>query len=47
MPAQEVAAFADPVLRAAIVAGVKAAGYRFVALDLGGYVSGNLNPSAV
>ncbi len=47
VPAQEVAAFADPVLRAAIVAGVKAAGYRFVALDLGGYVSGNLNPSAV
>jgi uncharacterized protein len=43
IPAGEIAAFSDPALRAAIVAGVKAAGYRFVALDLGGYVSGNLN----
>ncbi len=32
-----------PEVRAAVVAGVKAAGYRFVALDLGGYVPGNLN----
>ena len=32
-----------PEVRAAVVAGVLAAGYRFVALDLGGYVSGNLN----
>jgi uncharacterized protein len=39
----ELAAFADPRLREAVVAGVKAAGYRFVALDLGGYVTGNLN----
>jgi uncharacterized protein len=46
VPASDVAAFADPALRAAIVDGVKAAGYRFVALDLGGYVSGNLNSSA-
>jgi uncharacterized protein len=45
VPEQEVAAFGDPALRAAVVAGVKAAGYRFVALDLGGYVSGNLNVS--
>ncbi len=44
VPAGDVAAFADPALRAAVVAGVKAAGYRFVALDLGGYVPGNLNP---
>ncbi len=46
VPADEVAAFADPGLRDTIVAGVKAAGYRFVALDLGGFVSGNLNPPA-
>ena len=32
-----------PGVREAIVAGVKAAGYRYVSLDLGGYVSGNLN----
>jgi uncharacterized protein len=44
VPESEVAAFGDPALRTAIVEGVKAAGYRFVALDLGGYVSGNLNP---
>jgi uncharacterized protein len=43
VPAHEVAAFADPALREAIVVGVKAAGYRYIALDLGGYVSGNLN----
>ena len=42
----EVGAFADPDLRAAIVAGVRAAGYRYVALDLGGYVAGNLNAPA-
>ena len=30
-------------VRERIVAGVRAAGYRYVALDLGGYVSGNLN----
>jgi uncharacterized protein len=46
VPASDVAAFSDPVLREAIVDGVKGAGYRFVALDLGGYVSGNLNPPA-
>jgi uncharacterized protein len=45
VPVAEVAAFADPGLREAIVRGVKAAGYRFVALDLGGYVAGNLNPA--
>ncbi|MCS6845276.1 MAG: hypothetical protein NZ528_13290, partial [Caldilineales bacterium] len=31
-------------LREAIVAGVQAAGYRFVALDLAGFRSGSLNP---
>jgi uncharacterized protein len=32
-----------PGVRERIVAGVRAAGYRYVSLDLGGYVSGNLN----
>jgi uncharacterized protein len=45
VPPAEIAAFGDATLRAAIVAGVRAAGYRFVALDLGGYVAGNLNPA--
>jgi pyridinium-3,5-biscarboxylic acid mononucleotide sulfurtransferase len=43
VPPHEHDAFNDPGLRAAVVAGVQAAGYRFVALDLGGYASGNLN----
>jgi uncharacterized protein len=43
VPPHEVDAFSDPQLRERVVDGVKAAGYRFVALDLGGYVSGNLN----
>jgi uncharacterized protein len=30
-------------VREAIVAGIRAAGYRYVTLDLGGYVRGNLN----
>jgi uncharacterized protein len=46
VPADDVAAFADPLLRGAVERGVKAAGYRYVAVDLGGYVSGNLNPAA-
>ncbi len=46
VPATEIAAFGDDAVRASIVRGVKAAGYRFVALDLGGFVSGNLNPPA-
>ncbi len=32
-----------PGTREAIVAGVQAAGYRYVTIDLGGYVHGNLN----
>jgi uncharacterized protein len=36
----------DPAVRNTLVAAVKAAGYRFVALDLGGYVPGNLNEDA-
>ena len=46
VPAHELRAFSDEALRAAIVAGVKAAGYRFVALDLGGYIAGNFNSPA-
>ena len=45
VPGEDIAAAADPQRRAAIVAGVRAAGYRYVTLDLGGYVSGGFNPS--
>jgi uncharacterized protein len=41
----EVARLAQPGVRDRIAAGVRAAGYRYVALDLGGYVPGNLNAS--
>jgi pyridinium-3,5-biscarboxylic acid mononucleotide sulfurtransferase len=43
VPPDDVAAVADPVRRARIVEGVRAAGYRYVTLDLGGYVSGGFN----
>ena len=43
VPPQDVAAVADPERRAQIVEGVRAAGYRYVTLDLGGYVSGGFN----
>jgi uncharacterized protein len=43
VPPGDVAALADPERRAQIVAGVRAAGYRYVTLDLGGYVSGGFN----
>jgi len=43
VPPDEIAAAADPVRRARIVEGVRAAGYRYVTLDLGGYVSGGFN----
>ncbi len=47
VPAGDIAAAADPERRAAIVAGVRGAGYRYVTLDLGGYVQGGFNtPSA-
>ncbi len=46
VPPQDVAAVADPERRAQIVAGVRAAGYRYVTLDLGGYVSGGFNKEA-
>jgi pyridinium-3,5-biscarboxylic acid mononucleotide sulfurtransferase len=44
VPPSDVAAVADPERRAQIVAGIRAAGYRYVTLDLGGYVSGGFNP---
>jgi uncharacterized protein len=43
VPPQDIAAAADPECRARIVEGVRAAGYRYVTLDLGGYVSGGFN----
>ncbi len=43
VPLAELVALVTPGVREQIVAGVRAAGYRYVALDLGGYVSGNLN----
>ncbi len=46
VPPEDVAAVADPERRARIVEGVRAAGYRYVTLDLGGYVSGGFNLSA-
>jgi uncharacterized protein len=47
VPPDDLAGFADPVRRAAVVEGVRAAGYRFVTLDLGGYVSGGFNAGVV
>jgi uncharacterized protein len=44
VPPADLAAFADPAIRERVVAGVRNAGYRFVTLDLGGYVSGGFNP---
>lgn len=43
VPGADIAAVADPARRAQITAGVQAAGYRYVVLDLGGYVSGGFN----
>ena len=43
VPPGDIAAAADPERRARIVAGVRAAGYRYVTLDLGGYVTGGFN----
>jgi uncharacterized protein len=43
VPLADLDRLTQPGVRERIVAGVRAAGYRYVALDLGGYVSGNLN----
>jgi uncharacterized protein len=40
VPPDDIAAVADPARRERIVAGVRAAGYRYVTLDLGGYALG-------
>jgi uncharacterized protein len=42
-PAAE-ALLTGPGMRAQVVAAVRSAGYRFVALDLEGYRAGSLNP---
>ncbi|MBN2361445.1 MAG: ATP-dependent sacrificial sulfur transferase LarE, partial [Deltaproteobacteria bacterium] len=39
----ELARFADPLLRTAVAAAVRAAGFRYAALDLDGFRSGRLN----
>jgi uncharacterized protein len=43
VPPESIALLLDAEKRDAIVRGVREAGYRYVSLDLGGYVSGNLN----
>jgi uncharacterized protein len=43
VPTAELGRLTEPGVREALVAGVQAAGYRYVTLDLGGYVSGSLN----
>jgi uncharacterized protein len=43
LPPEDIARAADPTTRERIVRGVGAAGYAYVALDIGGYVPGNLN----
>jgi pyridinium-3,5-biscarboxylic acid mononucleotide sulfurtransferase len=43
VPSDDIERLSQPGVRERVVAGVRAAGYRYVALDLGGYVSGNLN----
>jgi uncharacterized protein len=43
VPAGELARFADPEVRRAATAGVRAAGFRWVTLDLDGFRSGSLN----
>ncbi len=47
VPADEIARLADPELRQRLVDGVKAAGFRFVTVDLAGYRRGSSNPRAM
>jgi uncharacterized protein len=47
VPPADLPRFADPETTARVVAGVRDAGYRFVTLDLGGYVSGGFNAGNV
>jgi uncharacterized protein len=44
--AAEVARLADPAIRDRIVTGLKALGFRYVAVDLEGFRSGSMNPPA-
>ena len=44
VPLAELARLTGPDLRARVVEGLKALGYRYVALDLEGFRSGSLNP---
>ena len=41
---EEIARLADPAMRARVADAVRAAGFRFVTLDLDGYRQGSLNP---
>jgi uncharacterized protein len=43
VPAQEIARFADPALRAAVDQKLRELGYQYVSLDLRGFRSGSLN----
>jgi uncharacterized protein len=44
LDADEVGRLMEPELRRRVILAVKAAGFRFVALDLEGYRPGSLNP---
>src|SRR5262249_49705923 len=43
LPLCDLPRFGDPVLRKRVVQGIRAAGFRFVTLDLEGFRSGSLN----
>jgi uncharacterized protein len=47
VPAAEIERLADPTTRERLVEGVKAAGFRFVTVDLAGYARGSSNPLAM
>ena len=44
VPLDQLARLTEPAMRARVVEGLKALGYRYVTLDLEGFRSGNLNP---
>jgi uncharacterized protein len=47
VPASEIDRLADDSIRERLLDGVKAAGFRFVTLDLAGYARGSSNPVAM
>lgn len=47
IPAAEIERLTDPGLRERLLEGVKAAGFRFVTVDLAGYARGSSNPVAM